>query len=154
MTLFRYFVMTLSRHSWHGIVSASSPGIAPQDSPDGKSETLDGAVLDDGLLGILRAGGRKPAGGRREGTDAALIEDDGYQQYPLQQECDEMPNTLHNSQFSILNSRTLFAIRSNRFLTRQLTSAEGVWRSDIQMKATASVFSCGTLSATMAFCRR
>ena len=128
--------MTLSRHSRHGIVSASSPGIAPQDSPDGKSETLDGAVLDDGLLGILRAGGREPAGGRREGTDAALIEDDGYQQYPLQQECDEMPNTLHKPQAFIL-----FPIRSSRIFTLLLTSAEGVWWSDSQMKAMSSVLS-------------
>ena len=41
-------------------------------------------MFGNSLLGILRTGGRKAAGRRREGTDASLIEDDGYQQNPFQ----------------------------------------------------------------------
>ena len=56
--------------------------MAPQDSPDGEPQPLDGTMLAEGLLGILRAGGGKPACGWGERTDATLVEKDRHQQHP------------------------------------------------------------------------
>ncbi len=137
--MYRYFdILALSAFPFlrHRIVAGAAPGIASQDAPDGEVKTFDGTVLDDGLLGILRAGGRETADRRRERADASLVEDDGGQQYPLQDDGDEMPDTPH----------IFRAIRSNRLFMRLSTSADGRHLSVCQMKARASDWSSGSKS--------
>ena len=53
--------------------------MAAEDAPDGEIEAFDGAVLAEGLEGVLGAGGRETAAGLLEGGDADLIE--SYQKY-------------------------------------------------------------------------
>ena len=42
---------------WYGIVAGAAPGVAAQQAADGKVETLEGAVLEDGLSGVFATGG-------------------------------------------------------------------------------------------------
>ena len=53
--------------------------MAAEDASDGEIEAFDGAVLAEGLEGVLGAGGRETAAGLLEGGDADLIE--SYQKY-------------------------------------------------------------------------
>ena len=59
--------MTLSRYDdsivrlRYRIVPGAAPWIAAQYPPDGEAEAFDGTVFQDGLTGILRAGGGKAA---------------------------------------------------------------------------------------------
>ena len=53
--------------------------MAAEDAPDGEIEAFDGAVLAEGLEGVLGAGGRETAAGLLEGGDADPIE--SYQKY-------------------------------------------------------------------------
>ena len=57
--------------------------MAAENAPQGQPSATEGAVLADGLLGILRAGGRETAGGRREGRDTGAIESNQRQHEPL-----------------------------------------------------------------------
>jgi hypothetical protein len=50
----------------HGIISASAPWMAAEDASDGEIEAFDGAVLAEGLEGVLGAGGRETAAGLLE----------------------------------------------------------------------------------------
>ena len=59
---------------WDGIITASSPGVAAENSADGKIQPLERSVLAEGLQGILGTSGRKTAAGWRERADAHLIE--------------------------------------------------------------------------------
>lgn len=63
----------------YGIISATTPGMATEDASDGEVQAFEGAVLAEGLKGILRAGGGETAAGLLEGGDADLIE--SYQKY-------------------------------------------------------------------------
>lgn len=58
----------------HGVVAASSPGIASQDALQCEPTAAQCAVGLQGLHGILRTRGREAACGRRERRDEALIE--------------------------------------------------------------------------------
>ena len=69
--------------------------MAAQDAAYGQIEATEGAMLCDGLAGILRAGGREAAGRRCEGADAPLIEHNGEQQKPLQWPAEDMPEAFH-----------------------------------------------------------
>ena len=60
----------------YGIISATTPGMAAEDASDGEIQAFEGAVLAEGLKGILRAGGGETAAGLLEGGDADLIESD------------------------------------------------------------------------------
>ena len=53
--------------------------MAAEDASDGEIEAFDGAVLAEGLEGVLGAGGRETAAGLLEGGDADLIE--SYQKH-------------------------------------------------------------------------
>ena len=50
-----------------------------EDTTDGEVETFEGAVLAEGLKGVLGAGGCETAAGLLEGGDADLVE--SYQKY-------------------------------------------------------------------------
>ena len=63
--------------SRNGVIAGAAPGVAAQQTANGEVETLDGAVLQDGLTGIFTAGGGEAAGGPQEGGDGYLIETDG-----------------------------------------------------------------------------
>ena len=66
--------------SGHGIVAASSPGIAAKDAPNSQEEAFDGAMLLYGLNGILRTSWCEPARGRcHRGYDALIETYGGYQ---------------------------------------------------------------------------
>ena len=60
--------------SGHGVVSAASPGVAFRQPLYREPQPLQGPVPAQCLEGVLRAGGRKAAGGRRQGRDAELVE--------------------------------------------------------------------------------
>ena len=49
--------------SGYWVVTTSSPRIASQDAPDGKSQSLDRPMFQDSLSGIFATGGLEPAGG-------------------------------------------------------------------------------------------
>ena len=53
--------------------------MAAEDATDGEVEAFDGAVLAEGLEGVLGAGGRETATGLLEWGDADLIK--SYQKY-------------------------------------------------------------------------
>ena len=53
--------------------------MAAEDASDGEIEAFDGAVLAEGLEGVLGAGGRETAAGLLEGRDADLIK--SYKKY-------------------------------------------------------------------------
>ena len=53
--------------------------MAAEDAADGEIEAFDGAVLAEGLEGVLGAGGRETAAGLLEGGGADLVE--SYQKY-------------------------------------------------------------------------
>lgn len=63
-----------ARGSRHGVISRASPRVASADALYCEPKAFEGAVLDDCLLSILRACGRKAACWRRERRDASLIE--------------------------------------------------------------------------------
>ena len=69
--------------------------MAAQDAAHGQVEATEGAMLLDGLAGILRTGGGEAAAGGREGGDELLIEKNGQQQQPLQWPAEDVPKTLH-----------------------------------------------------------
>ena len=48
-----------------------------QQAADGEVEAFEGAVLEDGLTGVLAACGCEAAGGWGERRDAFLVEEDG-----------------------------------------------------------------------------
>lgn len=50
-----------------------------EDAADGEVEAFDGAVLAEGLEGVLGTGGRETAAGLLEGGDTDLVE--SYQKY-------------------------------------------------------------------------
>lgn len=66
-----------------------------EDAADGEVEAFDGAVLAEGLEGVLGAGRREAAAGLLEGGDADLIE--SYQKYEGQDQDlpDHALNFLH-----------------------------------------------------------
>lgn len=66
--------------------------MAAEDASDGEVQAFEGAVLAEGLKGILRAGGGETAAGLLEGGDADLIESDqedkwGYRDLPYCLRC-------------------------------------------------------------------
>lgn len=71
----------------HWVVSAASPWVTSQYAPDSQEQAFDGAVNDEGLSGIFRAGGCEAAGRRRVGRYEALVEHDGQQQAACQKPC-------------------------------------------------------------------
>ena len=71
----------------HWVVSAASPGVASQYAPDSQEQAFDGAVNDEGLSGIFRAGGCEATGRRRVGRYEALVEHDRQQQAACQKPC-------------------------------------------------------------------
>lgn len=87
--------------------------MATQDAADGEVQSLEGAVLADGLDGILRAGGGEAARRAQHGRDAALVEVDGHEQQPRQQ-------TFHGraSGAGAASEATVSAMRANALFTR------------------------------------
>ena len=86
-----------------------------QDTPHSQIKSLEGSVTLDSFTGILRTGGREATGCRGERTDAALVEEDGQQQQPLQRQAEIMPDAFHKC----------LAMRWTRLDTRLSTTAEG-----------------------------
>ena len=118
--------------SRYGVVAGATPGVAAHDTPDGKGQTLDGAMLLQCLLGILAAGRSETAGRRRIGRYAGLIENNGQTQQPRQTLRQLMEQLLHNFSDN----------RVNRFFIRSSTTAVGRISSDCQMKARKSCEWC------------
>ena len=62
--------------------------MAAEDAPEGEPEAFEGAILAEGLKGVLRAGGGEATGRRFQRGDAQLIEfyqqDERRRQYFLQ----------------------------------------------------------------------
>ena len=69
----------------HGIIAVASPRVTAQDATYSQVESLYRAVLLKGLHGVLAAGGREAARGRRQRRDAALVEPDGQDEQASQQ---------------------------------------------------------------------
>ena len=63
----------------HGVVAASAPGMAAEDSFQREPESFERTILAEGLESILAAGRSKPATGRFQRGNANLIE--LYQKY-------------------------------------------------------------------------
>ena len=63
--------------SGYGVVSRTAEGVAAEDALQSQPAATEGAVLLDGLLRILRAGGGIAACWRRQRRDAGAVE--GYQ---------------------------------------------------------------------------
>ena len=63
----------------HGIVAGAAPGVAAEDTLEGKPETFEGTVLAEGFKGVLGTGWSVAAGRGSERGDAQLVE--LYQQY-------------------------------------------------------------------------
>ena len=68
----------------HGVVARTAPGVATQDATNGQIETFKGAMLLYGLFCVLLTSRGETTGWRSERTDAPLIENDGDEQQPLQ----------------------------------------------------------------------
>ena len=128
---------TLFLCSWHRVVATSSPGMTPQQSSHGKPQSLERSMLKECLSCILRTGGGKPAGGRREGGDTSLIKQDGQREEKhadTPQQCDDILKCLHQKGF-------FSAIRESVFSTASFTLAEGYFSLVNQMKAITRRFS-------------
>lgn len=64
----------MQQGSWHGVVARTSEGVAAKDAFESQPAPFERTILDDGLLGILRAGGRVAACRRGERRYALLVE--------------------------------------------------------------------------------
>jgi len=60
----------------HGIMATHAPRVAPEDAPSSQEEATNEALSSQGLIGIRRAGGVKPAGGRKKRRHELAIEPD------------------------------------------------------------------------------
>lgn len=72
--------MNKGEKSGNGVVTASSPGVASEQSFYGKVQAFEGPVFPDRFHGILRAGRGIAASGRFERRYAILVEFDREQE--------------------------------------------------------------------------
>ncbi len=66
----------------HRIIAGATEGVATEKAAEGQPAALEGAVLAQGLEGILRAGRGEPAGGSLQRGNADLIEPNQQDQRP------------------------------------------------------------------------
>lgn len=140
--------------SRHGVVAAASPWVAAQQPPDSQCKPLEGAMLDDGLTGILRACGRETAGGWGEGRDAPLVEEDGQDQHPAHGTEQSSEDILVPRSAGRGVAHSFSETRLSSFCTRSVTSAVGNRRSVCHTKASSSDFPSGRASQTIGLLRR
>lgn len=90
---YRFSIIHYQFPSRHRIIPAAPPGMATQDTPHGQIESLQRAVLQDGLTGIFGTRRRKPARGTQQRRNANLIKPDRNYQHPRQ----KAPYTIHHA---------------------------------------------------------
>ena len=65
-----------------GVVAGAAPGVAAEETAEGEPEAAEGAVLADGLDGVLRAGGDEAARRGQPGGNGPLVELNRQQERP------------------------------------------------------------------------
>src|SRR6266571_3389604 len=78
----------VSRKSGNRVVTTAAPGVAAQQPPDGEKGSTEDAVLFDGGVGVVRAGGLVAASAWERRTDGRLVDTNqrhGYTAGPLRQ---------------------------------------------------------------------
>ena len=68
----------------HGVITATTPGMASQQTSDGEPTASQYSMTPQSLKGILAAGGCEPARRRSEWGDELAIEHDGQHYHPCQ----------------------------------------------------------------------
>ena len=68
-----------------GVVAGTAPGVAAEEAADGEPQAAEGAVLADGLDGVLRAGGSEAARRGQPGGNGPLVELNRQQERPHRQ---------------------------------------------------------------------